>query len=649
MKRRPGNEKRRSQSPAPAEEEDQVISWAKRVPVPAIYRSRGSTIPETELRAITLGQISDLAALIQQVLAKAVIEDRFVGRVGWNNVNMYHIDPNFVKPLTLDFRCSFVELVASGPQPPRWFVSHWWGTAFHQTVALLNFHASQRSLSMETPYWICTFANNQHDLSALSGSLYETPFVKAILSRQCSGTLTLLDQNVTTLERVWCVLENFVSTNVTHEREKEPEHLIDVAAWLPEGSGTFGGKPVPAKPTLRLDLGAARMKEVVEDEESGGAFPLSVSGKGSTVDVKRAKASRKEDRLRILHLIAGTPEDEWDEDPPKTCDAYENLNKAARRLFAAGAMYGAALSGDVKELERLLGEFPHLKDEGISDGAAPVYAAAFKNSVPALQILLDARVNPNVQKEDGASPVFIAAQAGNIEALQMLLDARADPNLARGAGVTPAFMAVQGKHNEALAALLTANADPNTANDKGVSPLLLAAQLGSLPATKDLLEAKADPNQATANGNTPLSVAASNGVRKALKSAGASEAGASPINAAALSSMCAMDNLFAGVDAGNGPAAGGGQPSGNSSRRASSSSGAATGKAKAAPRRRQPACPQPFNHVYEDMSDSRRVSASVGGLYGALDEDGPPLLRVAPKAKASAPRSSSQPQGKKKR
>jgi hypothetical protein len=29
---------------------------------------------------------------------------------------------------------------------------------------------------------ICTFANNQHDLSGLSGQLRDTPFVKAILS-----------------------------------------------------------------------------------------------------------------------------------------------------------------------------------------------------------------------------------------------------------------------------------------------------------------------------------------------------------------------------------------------------------------------------------------------------------------------------------
>lgn len=71
---------------------------------------------------------------------------------------------------------------------------------------------------------ICTFANNQHDLSGLSGELRHTPFVQAILSpkhrgvfyrcpvTRCEGTVALLDSNVTTFDRIWCVLENFVST-----------------------------------------------------------------------------------------------------------------------------------------------------------------------------------------------------------------------------------------------------------------------------------------------------------------------------------------------------------------------------------------------------------------------------------------------------
>merc|ERR1719456_1384325 len=114
---------------------------------------------------------------------------------------MYHLDPNFVRPLTIQYSCSFVELVPAKAQTPVWFVSHFWGTPFAQTLALLAFHAAQRALPPKTtPYWLCTFANNQHDLSELGTSLQETPFVKAILCQQCQGTVTVMNTEATTLE-----------------------------------------------------------------------------------------------------------------------------------------------------------------------------------------------------------------------------------------------------------------------------------------------------------------------------------------------------------------------------------------------------------------------------------------------------------------
>ena len=56
----------------------------------------------------------------------------------------YTISEAFLKPLTLRFRCSFVELVANEKQPPRWFVSHWWGTPLQQTLKMLTYHQRYR-------------------------------------------------------------------------------------------------------------------------------------------------------------------------------------------------------------------------------------------------------------------------------------------------------------------------------------------------------------------------------------------------------------------------------------------------------------------------------------------------------------------------
>ncbi|CAK9025882.1 Ankyrin-2 (ANK-2) (Ankyrin-B) (Brain ankyrin) (Non-erythroid ankyrin) [Durusdinium trenchii] len=504
------------------------IPWSGKLGVPKSFEQRSSEIADCAERGVLLEDLQDLAVYAEEVSEASYLTNHKGSAVAWPAVNLYVINDHFVKPFTLPFKCSWVELVSAGPQPPTWFVSHWWGTPFFQTVSLLEFHTQQRLLEKDAPYWICTFANNQHDLSGLSGQLRETPFVKAILSPRCQGTVALLDSEVTTFDRIWCVLENFVSSVWAREEE---DHLYDIACWLPANSALHGGKAVPAKPTLRMDTGEGA-KESVADEATGGAFPLRVATKGVTVDISQAKASLEEDKQRILHLIAGTPEAEWSSTaPPSECDAFTSMNTRVRKMFAPGALYKAALHNEVPELSKLLTEFPEAKDEGISDGAGPVYAAAMKNHTDALKVLLDAGAQVDKAKHDGATAVFIATQFGSTDALKDLLSARASPDLARREdGVTPSFMAVQNGKIEELTLLLEARADPQQLTTKGAAALHLAVQLDKADVVKVLLEHKADPNLETAQGQRPLSLVKGKKVTKLLQDAGAEVA--APVSAA---------------------------------------------------------------------------------------------------------------------
>ena len=136
----------------------------------------------------------------------------------------YHICGHFVKPLTTRDRCSWVELVATGPQSPTWFISHWWGTPFSQTLEMLSWHGEVHKLKETDAYWYCTLANvsgimlcfwwlifaclqNQHDLRELGGGLHTTPFWKAIAANSCVGAVQVMDNKCTPPTRVWCVLE----------------------------------------------------------------------------------------------------------------------------------------------------------------------------------------------------------------------------------------------------------------------------------------------------------------------------------------------------------------------------------------------------------------------------------------------------------
>eukprot|EP00931_Biecheleriopsis_adriatica_P115298 TRINITY_DN91107_c0_g1_i1.p1 TRINITY_DN91107_c0_g1~~TRINITY_DN91107_c0_g1_i1.p1 ORF type:complete len:633 (+),score=109.58 TRINITY_DN91107_c0_g1_i1:81-1979(+) len=510
------------------------VPWSTEVGVPRRYLRFGGRIALTEQRGIVLLQLRSLADLVEEVVTKVALMNPVTGQqITWDSANLYDVNDHFVKPLTLRFRCSFVELIATvGPQRPTWFVSHWWGTEVRRTLVLLDFHAKQRDVGSGSAYWICTFANNQHDLSELGSSLTDTPFVRAILSNECVGTVALFDAKVTTLRRVWCVLENYVSTVWAIDR-KSGRYLYDIAAWLPEGQGLqAGGEAIPAKPTLRMDLGDGKMQERVFDDETGGAFPLTVSSEGVKIDIYEAQASRQEDWKNILHLIAETPEGKRVDDPPERCEAYDRINHNVQRMFAAGAMYHAALCDDTKQLDRLLLQFPDMMHEGVgNDTSTPLHGAAFKNSLKALQLLLRAQADPNIVKAEGASPVFLASQYGHVDALTLLLRAKGDANRCRTTDkCAPIHVAAKQDNLRVLQTLLKARAVQDQQTSTGETALHIAAAYGHAEAVKMLLQCRASVDQLNSKGYTPLKLARtrdegnSDGVVKALLDAKADPA-----------------------------------------------------------------------------------------------------------------------------
>lgn len=147
-------------------------------------------------RAIALSGVIEVATRYQSLLC-----DR----------TMYWIEPNLVKPLTDEHRCSYAEW--AGPLQVDWYISHWWGGSFHDTVASLQKHAKSVAKQAEgeaeaTAYWICTFSNNQWALhEELTSDPRQSSFYKALHSCSCRGTCMILDERVMPLSRIWCLFE----------------------------------------------------------------------------------------------------------------------------------------------------------------------------------------------------------------------------------------------------------------------------------------------------------------------------------------------------------------------------------------------------------------------------------------------------------
>ena len=114
----------------------------------------GCVIPETALRGITIPQ---LEAICKEFAAQCAVK-------GWTSIegqlltpetfNLYDLVKYYIKPMTEERNCSLVELVASGPQPPAWFVSHWWGEPVEAFIACLKQHREDRGLAEHTVYWV---------------------------------------------------------------------------------------------------------------------------------------------------------------------------------------------------------------------------------------------------------------------------------------------------------------------------------------------------------------------------------------------------------------------------------------------------------------------------------------------------------------
>ena len=67
-------------------------------------------------------------------------------------------------PAAKDRGCSFVELIASDAQRPRWVVSCGWNLPVHLMLVCLEAHARDAGLrDDEAAYWIASFAHAQHD------------------------------------------------------------------------------------------------------------------------------------------------------------------------------------------------------------------------------------------------------------------------------------------------------------------------------------------------------------------------------------------------------------------------------------------------------------------------------------------------------
>jgi hypothetical protein len=124
----------------------------------------GCEITETALRGITLRQLrkiqieaSELCKTEGWMSFDAASESWTGPPIAPDALDLYALVHYWIKPQTAARKCSAVELVANGAQPPRTFVSHWWGEPVKDFIACLEVHVNDHQklgVDEDTPYWV---------------------------------------------------------------------------------------------------------------------------------------------------------------------------------------------------------------------------------------------------------------------------------------------------------------------------------------------------------------------------------------------------------------------------------------------------------------------------------------------------------------
>jgi hypothetical protein len=127
------------------------------VVIESSYRwMRGCSIPELELRGISIKQ---LRAVYAEIEARCIVEE-WMSHDGQlltpQQCNLYDIKDRIIMKRTESKQCSYVELIATGPQKPTRFVSHAWSEPVIAMIRCLEQHCEDHGLSEKTNYyWIC--------------------------------------------------------------------------------------------------------------------------------------------------------------------------------------------------------------------------------------------------------------------------------------------------------------------------------------------------------------------------------------------------------------------------------------------------------------------------------------------------------------
>merc|ERR1740129_960366 len=330
-------------------------------------------IEKTEMRGITLQQLEFVVDFLKGKSGVWRDSNKYSKTCGWtleaDTINLYHVNSWVIPPATKEKNCALVELLAGNDQIPKTFISHWWGEPVVDFILCVAEHHRVRALGDGDAYWVCAYANRQHDLGAeLTLDPRETSFYKAM--SLADGVLLILDSRnemldtgpATPFTRVWCCFEESVAVGDT---SREARLLLDIATTRRVSTGRVasvvlvdglsGEEAELEKKFEKIDYFTTEGGGWTEKSMRESVFPVEVLRSGLKVDIFESSASMAEDKRHILNSIAGRPAEELDQEPHKDSKEYDLVNDTLSGIFAAPGFRAAIqCDADIEEFTSAL-------------------------------------------------------------------------------------------------------------------------------------------------------------------------------------------------------------------------------------------------------------------------------------------------------
>jgi len=143
------------------------------------------------------------------------------------------------------------------------------------------------------------------------------------------------------------------------------------------------------------------------------------------------------------------------------------------------------------------------KDSWKSPGTTALHYAVFKENLPLVDKLLEAKASISAKNKFDETPLTFAVEKGKEQVLQLLLDKKAD---ARLEDYPPLISAINRDYFGVVQRLIAAKIDLEQCS-KTESPLTAATQKGQLDMVWALCQANANPNKRDPQDRTPLEIA----------------------------------------------------------------------------------------------------------------------------------------------